>query len=432
MSDPAIGVAGFAVLLVLIALGVPVAVAMGAVGVVGFAVLGGWDGAAFVLGSVPFQAVYPYSLAVVPLFILMGAFASRAGLSRALYDGVDSLVGHWPGGLAMATVGACAGFGAICGSSLATVATMARVALPEMRRHGYDDRLAAGAVAAGGTLGVLIPPSILLVVYALLTEQSIARLLVAALVPGLLATALYMAAVAVQVRVRPHLAPARERRPPARRLAAALGMWQVALLFAAIIGGIYLGVFSVTEAAAVGAFGAVGFALAAGVGRASVVDGLAEAASTTAMIFLILVGAGLFNFFVDASSVPIWLADRIAALAWPPTAVVVALMLFYLVLGCFMDSLSMMLLTVPFVFPVVLAMGIDPIWFGVLLVTAVEVGLITPPIGLNLFVIKSVEPTLGLGVVMRGSIPFVAADLVRIALLVALPQLSLWLPGRMG
>lgn len=427
------GVAGFAAVLILIALRMPVAIAMGLVGVVGAIPLVGWDTVKFMIATRPFDAVFPYGLSVVPLFIFMGVFAAHAGLSRNLYEGVYALVGHVRGGLALATVGACAAFGSICGSSLATAATMSRVAMPEMRRHGYHDSLASASVAAGGTLGILIPPSIMLVIYGLLTRQSIGALFAAALIPGILATLLYMGAIFTVTLRRPELAPAGERRSRGIRLRALARTWDVGLLFIVVIGGIYAGIFSPTEAAAIGAAGAFAFALARRqLTWRRLADGVTEAAITTGMIFLILIGAALFNFFIESSQLPQFLVALTGQLDWPPIAVMAVLILFYLILGCFMDSLSMMLLTVPFVFPLITHLGFDPIWFGIVLVTVIELGLITPPIGMNLFVIQGTVPDLPLQRIIAGIIPFILADIVRVALLVAFPILALWLPGLLG
>lgn len=433
MSGEWSGLIGFAAALLLIGLRVPVAVAMGLVGVVGTALLADWSMVAFVLANQPFEAVFPYGLSVVPLFIFMGVFAARAGLSRNLYEGVYAFVGHFRGGLGIATVGACAGFGAICGSSLATAATMSKVAIPEMRRRGYADTLASASVAAGGTLGVLIPPSIILILYALLTEQSIGALFAAALIPGLLATALYMGSVSVQVRLLPDLGPAGDRFTWGQRLRALARVWDVTLLFVVVIGGIYAGVFSPTEAAAVGAAGAFAFAALRGQLTWKVLgEALSETAVTTGMIFLILIGAALFNTFVETSRLPQTLVQALGGAELGPLMVLVLVIAFYLALGCFMDSLSMILLTVPFVFPVIVEAGWDPVWFGVVLVTIVELGLITPPIGMNLFVIQGTTPGLQLGTIVRGILPFIAADVLRIVLLIAFPALVLWLPRALG
>ncbi len=427
MTPPLMGVVAFVVVLVLIALRVPVAIAMGVVGAVGGAILNGFDSAAFILGSTPFETVFPYGLSVVPLFIMMGVFAEHAGLSRALYNAVHAFLGHFRGGLAMATVGACGAFGAICGSSLATVATMSRVAMPEMRRRNYSDSLASATVAAGGTLGVLIPPSIILIIYAVLTEESIGQLFAAAILPGALATLLYLAAVWVQTRFRPEIGPADARVAWRRRLRSLLEVWQVALLFFVVIGGIYLGWFSPTEAAAIGVFGT--FALALLRRRLTLrvlLSCIGETASTTGMIFLILVGTAVFSYFIETTTLPHALVQWVGGLGWDRYLVLLMLIVFYLVLGCFMDSLSMILLTLPFVFPLVTALGFDPVWFGVVMVSVVEIGLITPPVGMNLFVIIATVPDLKIQTVSRGVLPFFLADLLRIALLVAFPGIALW------
>ncbi len=433
MSTGFVSTIAFVSLFALIALRVPIAVAMGVVGAVGGLVLNGPNSVGFVLGSTPFETVFPYGLSVLPLFIMMGVFAARAGLSRSLYEAVNAFVGHYRGGLGMATVGACAGFGAICGSSLATAATMSKVAMPEMRRLGYDDGLAAATVAAGGTLGVLIPPSVIMVIYAILTEQSIGRMFAAAIIPGVLGTALYMAAVWVRTALQPQLGPAGTRLGWTKRLQAVVNVWAVALLFVLVIGGIYLGWFSPTEAAAIGALGALLVALAKRRLNWTVFfDCLGETATTSGMIFLILIGTAVFNYFVESTGLPRALVELVGTLGWPPMAIVVLLIVFYLLLGCVMDALSMILLTLPFVFPLVSALGLDPIWFGILMVSVVEIGLITPPVGMNLFVIMATVPGLRLATISRGIIPFLIADLVRVTLLVLFPALSLWLPSKMG
>lgn len=432
MTDPVIGLLGFVMTLVLILLRVPVAVSMGVTGVAGFAWLNGWTGTAFVLGAAPFEAVFPYSLSVVPLFILMGIFAAQAGLSRSLYDAVNAFTGHAKGGLAMATIGACALFGAICGSSLATSATMCKVALPEMRRHGYDDRLATASIAAGGTLGVLIPPSVILVLYGLLTETSIGQLFIAALIPGLLATLLYMGAIWVQVRRRPGLGPPSERHTWPERMSVLGRVWGVLGLFALVIGGMYLGWFSPTEAAAVGALGAFFMALASGgLTKETFLDSCWQTMETTGMIFLILVGAGLFNYFIETSGLPSFLVGTIEGAQLSSFTVLLIVVVFYLLLGCVMDALSMVLLTIPFVFPMVAALDVNPVWFGILVVSVAEIGLITPPVGMNLFVIQGAAGDVRQSTIFRGIVPFLGADLVRIVLLLLLPAIVLWLPDVM-
>jgi tripartite ATP-independent transporter DctM subunit len=432
MDGITLGLIAFAALFGLIALRVPVAISMGVVGAVGGWILNGSASVAFILGSVPFETVFPYSLSVIPLFVLMGVFAARAGLSKSLYEAVHAFIGHYRGGLAMASIGACAAFGAISGSSLATAATMCRVAMPEMRARGYDDRLASATIAAGGTLGVLIPPSVIIVVYALLTEQSIGKMFAAALIPGLLATALYMTAVFIQCWRNPALGPADTRVDWRGRLHALRNVWSVLVLFALVMGGIYVGLFSPTEAAAIGAAGALLLALVKRTLTLRIfLDCLTETASTSGMIFLILIGTALFNYFVETTGMPQMLVREVGGLGWDPIWILALLVVFYIILGCFMDSLSMILLTLPFVFPLITSLGFDPIWFGVIIVSVVEVGLITPPVGMNLFVIMAGTPGLKLQVISRGVLAFLAADVVRLALLILLPGLSLWLPSLM-
>ena len=433
MSDGFLGLAGFVAALGLIALGMPVAIAMGIIGVLGYWWLNGWAGTAYILGSSPFESIFPYSFSVIPLFVMMGVFASHAGLSRSLFNAINSFVGHRRGGLAVTTVGACAFFGAICGSSLATVATIGRVALPEMKRAGYDDSLATATVAAGGTLGVLIPPSVLLVIYGLLTQSSIGQLFIAALVPGILGALLYALAIVVRVRRHPDLAPPAPRTGWADRIRYLGQIWPVVVLFVTVIGGIYVGLFTPTEAAAVGAVGA--FFLALGSGKLSaraLRESVAETAALTGMIFFILIGAALFNFFLENTGLPQFLIGRIEASGLSPLAVMVLILVFYLILGCFMDSMSMILLTVPLLAPVALQLDYSLIWFGIVVVTVAEIGLITPPIGMNLFVVQAATRGVSSGTVVRGILPFVAADLLRLVLLLAFPALVLWLPGAMS
>ncbi|NVJ92602.1 MAG: TRAP transporter large permease [Methylocystaceae bacterium] len=429
MSITAISIIALISLFGLMALRVPIAIAMGVVGAVGGWAVNGYDSVAFIMGSVPFESVFPYSLSVIPLFILMGVFAARAGLSRALFDAVHAFIGHYRGGLAMATVGACAAFGAICGSSLATAATMCRVAMPEMRRRNYDDGMASATIAAGGTLGVLIPPSVIMVIYALLTEQSIGRMFAAALIPGVLATFLYMLSIWIQTVRKPELGPADDKVNWSGRIKAMGNVWSVVLLFGVVIGGIYAGWFSPTEAAAIGAAGA--FVLAwvkKQLTRQVILECLSETATTSGMIFLILIGTSVFNYFVETTGLPQALVQFVGELGWNPYVILVLLIIFYVILGCFMDALSMILLTLPFVYPMILALNFDPIWFGVIMVSVVEVGLITPPVGMNLFIIMASTPGLSLQTIARGVVAFLLADVTRLILLVLFPALSLWLP----
>jgi tripartite ATP-independent transporter DctM subunit len=433
MTSEWFGISGFIVVLGLALLRVPVAISMALVGIVGTILLMDWNTASYLMANLPFESIFPYSLSVVPLFIFMGVFASYSGLSENLYRGIVVFMGHRPGGLASATIGACAVFGAICGSSLATCATMGRVAYPEMEKRGYASSLAGASIAAGGTLGVLIPPSILLVIYALMTEQSIGALFAGAMIPGILAAALYMLAIRLQVLRKPALGPATEYIPWRLRWRALLQMWDAIVLIVAVIGGIYAGLFSPTEAAAVGAGGAILFTAVRGKLSFGVLkSGISETAAMVGMIFLILIGASLFNLFIEASKMTEALVNLITVSELPPIGVIIVLLLFYVVLGCFMDSLSMILLTVSPAFGIVTGLGYDPIWFGVLLVSVVEIGLITPPIGMNLFVIAGVSKGLNLRTVSKGILPFVTADLVRIILILTIPGLVLWLPKILG
>jgi tripartite ATP-independent transporter DctM subunit len=362
---------------------------------------------------------------------MMGVFAAHAGLSKSLYDAVAAFIGHFRGGLALATVGACAIFGAICGSAIATAATMGRVALPEMRRLGYKDTLASASIAAGGTLGVMIPPSILFLIYGIMTEQSIGKLFAAGILPGLLGTALYMIAVRYATWRDPAAGPAGPRHSWAERYHSLKRVWEVVGLFAVVLGGMYTGWFSPTEAAAVGAAGAVAIAWIGGhIDGKSFAAALSETALTTGMIFTILIGAGLFNYFIEATGLTDALIQWVEELGWNRWAVMLLLMVFYIILGALMDELSMILLTVGPVFKLVVALGFDPIWFGVMLVTVCEIGMIVPPVGINLFVLQGVGG-LPLGTIVRGISPFVVADCIRLLALSLVPALATWLPSRM-
>ncbi len=429
MSPAVIGLIGVVSLLALIALRVPVAIAMGVVGIVGGVAINGWFSLGFVLGSQPFVTVFPYTLSVIPLFVMMGAFAARAGLSASLFQSLHALIGHWRGGLATATIGACALFGSVCGSSLATAATMTRVAVPTMQKIGYDDRLTAGTVAAGGTLGILIPPSIIMVIYAIMTEQSIGRMFLAGMVPGFMAAGLYMLTVYIIARLRPESAPLAPRLGREHQLEAFRQMGPVLLLFGSVMGSIYFGIASPTEAAAVGAFGAIVLAAMRGMLTWEVVrESLMETAVTTGMIFMILVGTSVLQFFIETSTLPNLLLDGINWLQLPPIGVLILILIVYVILGCFLDSLSMMLITLPIFFPLIVKLGYDPVWFGILVTSVVEIGLITPPVGMNLFVIAAVSNSIRFETAAAGVVPFLMADTVRVALLVAFPAITLFLP----
>jgi len=432
MTGPIVGALGFAAVIALILVRVPVAISMGVVGALGYIYTNGMPSLGFIMGKVPFDSAFPYSLSVLPLFIMMGVFAAHAGLSKSLYDAVAALIGHFRGGLALATVGACAIFGAICGSAIATAATMGRVALPEMRRLGYKDTLASASIAAGGTLGVMIPPSILFLIYGIMTEQSIGKLFAAGIFPGILGTALYMFAVRWATWRDPAAGPAGPRHSWGERYHSLKRVWEVVGLFAVVLGGMYTGWFSPTEAAAVGAAGAVAIAWIGGhIDGKSFAAALSETALTTGMIFTILIGAGLFNYFIEATGLTDALIQWVDELGWNRWAVMLLLMVFYIILGALMDELSMILLTVGPVFKLVVALGFDPIWFGVMLVTVCEIGMIVPPVGINLFVLQGVGG-LPLGTIVRGISPFVVADCIRLLVLCFVPTLATWLPSRMG
>jgi tripartite ATP-independent transporter DctM subunit len=419
---------GFAVMLVLALARMPIAFAMGLVGVVGFAWKVSWPAAFALVGSTTYETGLSYGLSIIPLFILMGNLVTRAGLSEELYTASYAFLGHKRGGLAMSTVVACGGFSAICGSSIATAATMAKVAIPPMRRFGYTDALASGSVAAGGTLGILIPPSIILVIYGILTGQNIGKLFIAGILPGMLAILCYLAAVSATVRLDPKSGPPGEKMPWPARLRALKNVWGVLVLFVVVLGGIYGGVFTPTEAAGIGAGGAFVFALLRkGWSWRLYREILVDSAVTTAMIFSILIGALLFANFINMTTMPaelIAFTDRFAA---NPLLVIVAICLIYVLLGCVLESMSMMLLTVPLFYPVVAHLGFDLIWFGIIVVVAIEISLITPPVGLNVFVLRSVLPDIPTRTIFRGLLPFVAADIVRLAILVLFPGISLYL-----
>ena len=433
MSNEAWGLAGFAAVLALIMVRVPIGIAMGVIGAGGTWLLGGFDTFRFGLGTAPFNALFPYSLSVLPLFIMMGVFAAYSGMSRNLFVGANAFVGHRPGGLAVATIGASAMFGAVCGSSLATAATMSKVALPEMKSRGYGEGLATGAVAAGGTLGIMIPPSIPLALYGLLTQTSIGALYAAAILPGLLGAALYMSAVWVTTWRSPAVGPAGDRYTWRQRVDALVQIWDVLALFVLVLGGLFLGWFSPTEAAAVGVAGAVALTAIRGrLTREFVKTSLWDTALSMGLIFLILIGAGIFGFFIDLSGLPQASVAFVQGLDVGRFWVLVVILVGYLILGCLLDSLSMLLLTIPIFFPIV--MGLDfwglnetskAIWFGILALMVVEIGLITPPVGMNVFIINSMARDVPMIETFRGVAPFLVSDFARVALLLFVPAVAL-------
>ncbi|MDE2676076.1 MAG: TRAP transporter large permease [Paracoccaceae bacterium] len=426
----------FGICLVLITLRMPVAIAMFVVGSFGFISLAGLQAFLGLLNTGPFGRVSGYTLSVLPLFLLMGQFAVRAGLGRSLFDSARAWVGNYRGGLAISTIFGCAAFGSICGSSVATAATMGSVAIPEMRRFGYSDGLITGTLAAGGTLGILIPPSLILVIYAVITEQSIGKLFLAALIPGIIATLGYSLTVGIYVRLKPSAAPLIQGVPIQKKVRSLVPVIPVAAIFLLVIGGIYIGVFTPTEGAAIGA--AATFLLACVLGRlnwSSFVTSVLETAQATAAIFLILIGAEIYNGFLALSGIPSELAGLFEESGLAPMSILIGILFLYLILGCVMDSLAMILLTVPVFFPLVTGLDFGfseeaiAIWFGILTLIVVEVGLITPPLGLNVYVINSLAKDIPLASSFKGILPFLLSDIVRIGIILALPATCLWLPG---
>ncbi|GAA3532828.1 TRAP transporter large permease [Zobellella aerophila] len=423
---------GFGVLLALIFMRIPIAFAMALVGIVGYAALSDFNFTAALSVSARrlLDTAQDYSLSVIPLFILMGNLVSRSGLSNELFQASHALIGHRKGGMAMAAITACGGFSAICGSSLATAATMSRVAIPPMRQFGYADSLATAAIAAGGTLGILIPPSVALIIYGVLTEQSIRDLFAAGLVPGILGVLLYLGAVRYVVWRDPEAGPRGEAMSRTEKWRAFKGVGGILSLFMLVMGGIYLGVFTPTEAAGIGAAGALVIALKRKTLTAkALLDVLTETARTSTMLFCVVIGALILSNFINRAGLPDHLVELITGFSLSPMMVVLLIIAIYLVLGAVFESMSMMLLTVPVFFPVVQSMGLDPIWFGIIVVVATEISLITPPVGMNVFVLSGMLKDVNSATVFRGVTPFWCADIVRLGLLILLPALTLWLPN---
>jgi tripartite ATP-independent transporter DctM subunit len=432
VTPTSVGLIGMAALLVLLFARMPIGIAMSLVGAAGVAVLNSPEAALNSLGSFPYSHAAVQAFAVIPLFVLMGNFAAVSGMGTDLYAAAYAWLGHRRGGLASATVLACAGFAALSGSSVASAVTMGRVCLPEMRRYAYDPRLATGVVAAGGTLGILIPPSTVLVVYALLTEESIGRLFLAGFLPGLLLTALFVMTVMVICALRPGFGPPGEKLPIRSRIAALGGAGPFIVVVAATLGGIYGGVFTVNEAAACGATLTMAHALwRRKLTFPALVEALLQTVRTTAMVFLILIGAHIFSPFLALSRIPINLASTLSEHALPALAVLAILLVAYLILGMFLEGFAMMVLTVPIVIPIVTALGISPIWFGIFMVIALEMGLISPPVGINVFVVKGVAEDVPMGGIFAGIMPFWIAMVVCIAILIAFPQIAMLLPNTM-
>ena len=432
MSTDAVAIIGFLSLFALMLLRVPVGMAMGLVEVTGFGYLVGGGPALKMVGQTSMRTVTDYNFAVVPMFLLMGSFASTSGMSRELFRGANAFMGHLRGGLGIATIAACGGFAAICGSSVATAATFSRVAYPEMRRFGYPQSFSTGVIAAGGTLGIMIPPSTVFAVYGLITEQDVGKLFVAGVLPGALAVSMYMLTISIIGALRPGFLPAGKRASWPERLTALKEIWATMLLFIFVIGSIYGGLATATEAAGIGAAGA--FLIGVARRRLSGPDirrSLLEATRTTAAVFTVLIGAILFGYFLTVTQTPQKVTAVLTGLGLGRYGVLALIMLLYLVLGCLMDALAMIILTVPIIFPVIISLGFDPIWFGVLIVMTVELGLIHPPVGMNIFVIKSVVEDVRISTIFYGVLPFIITDILRLIILIAFPIIALYLPSQM-
>lgn len=424
-----IAVTGFVALFGMMILRVPIGIAMGLVGVGGFAAVTGWGPALNLLAQSPIRVITDFNLTLIPFFVLMGVLATNSGMSSELFRSGQRWFGGFKGGMGMATIGACAGFAAICGSSVATAATMTKIALPEMKREGYDDDIATGVIAAGGTLGILIPPSVVLAIYGFITEQDVGKLFIAGIIPGILAIIMYMGAVRIAYGRR---LPAGQKFSLGPAVASLKGVWAVMLLFVAIIGSIYFGVATATEAAAVGSFltAAIGF-FRRKLTLRGLMDSLVEALRTSVAIYTILIGAILFGYFLAVTRTPQSITDWLVALDLGKYGTLSVILILFVAMGCILDAMAMIILLVPIVFPVILQLGFDPIWFGVIIVMTVELGLITPPVGMNVFVINSIAKHISLPVIFRGVLPFVLADILRLILLIALPWLVLFLPATM-
>ena len=430
MSSGVIASGGFVILFALMILRVPIGVAMGLVGIGGFGAVVGFGPALNLLAQSPISTMTDFNLTLIPFFVLMGVLATNSGMSRELFGAGRAWLGGFRGGLGLASVGACAGFAAICGSSVATAATMTKIAYPEMRNAGYPDDASTGIIAAGGTLGILIPPSVVLAVYGFITEQDIGVLFIAGIGPGILAVIMYMLTVRIWYA---RVLPAGDRFDLWAAIASLRGVWAVGLLFVAVIVSIYLGIVTATEAAAAGAFLTAIIGLVRGrLSVAGLLDCLVEALRTSVAIYVVLIGATLFGYFLAVTQVPQELTEYLLGLGAGKYGTLVLIMLMFLIMGCFLDAMAMIILMVPIVFPVILELGFDPIWFGVIIVMTVELGLITPPVGMNVFVINSIASRVSLPTIFRGVLPFVAVDVLRLALLIAFPALVLFLPSGMN
>jgi C4-dicarboxylate transporter, DctM subunit len=432
MSTDAVAVTGFLVLFTLMLLRVPVGMAMGLVGVSGFAYLVNGTAALKLVGQTSMRTVTDYTFGVIPMFLLMGAFVSNSGMSRELFRAANVFVGHLRGGLGFATIAACGGFAAISGSSVATAATFSTVAYPEMRRYGYPQSFATGVIAAGGTVGAMLPPSTVLAVYGIITEQDIGKLFIAGIIPGLLAISMYMLTITTIGIVRPNFLPRGPRASWEERLSALRDIWAPLLLFVFVIGGLYGGLFTPTEAGGMGAGGSFVIGVLRGrLGKDEILRSLLQATRTAAAVFTVLIGALLFGYFLTVTQTPQKVTMFLTGLGLGRYGVLALIMVMYVLLGCLMDAMAMIILTVPIMFPVITALGFDPIWFGIIIVMTVELGLIHPPVGMNVFVIKSVVHDVSFATIFKGVFPFIITDIIRLVILIAFPILALYLPSHM-
>jgi tripartite ATP-independent transporter DctM subunit len=432
MTPTVIGVIGLLALFVLIFSRMPVGFVMALIGFIGFGTIVNYDAARSLIAKDIFDVFGSYNLTVIPLFILMGQISFHAGISSRLFEVAYKFIGHWPGGMAIATIGACAGFSAICGSTNATAATMAAVTLPEMRKYRYKDSLAAGVVAAGGSLGILVPPSVVFIIYGIMTEQSIGKLFMAGILPGILLAGLFMLAVVVWVRLSPEVAPRGPRSTFQARLASLAGLVETLLLFLLVMGGLFLGFFTPTEAGAVGAMGSILIALfRRNLTWKGFVQSLFETTRISCMILVIVAGATIFGHFLAITRIPFDIAEWVAAFNLPPFAVMTLIIAVYLVGGCVIDALALIMLTVPIFYPVVASLGYDPIWFGVVIVLVTQIGVITPPVGVNVYVVSGVARDIPLHVIFKGVVPLLLALIAATLLMLPFPEIALWLPGMM-
>lgn len=432
MSPSLIGWIGLIILFALMATGMPIGFTMALVGFVGFGIIAGWTGSLTQLGTVPYASVASYTLTVLPLFILMGEFAFLSGMIRGAFSGAHKWLGHLPGGLAMATITGCAAFAAVCGSSVATAATMGTVALPEMKHYKYKPSLSTGSIACGGTLGILIPPSTPMVIYAIFAEESVGRLFMGGFLPGILLSLLFITVIYIWVKIDPTAGPRGPQTTWREKFGATKDVWPVFILAILVLGGIWGGVFSPTEAAGVGAFAAFVIGLAKKQMKfKNVLNSLSETAKTTAMVFTILIGAMIFNYFIVICGIPAQMASLVQSLALPPLGILVCILVVYLILGCLMDTMAMTVLTLPIFLPILHNLGFDLVWFGIIFVLMCEMALVTPPIGMNVFVISGMAKDVPMYTIFRGITPFLVAMLICLILVIAFPQIAMFLPTSM-